>query len=151
MTYTREQILNMPVGIELDAIVCELIYGWKRIKGPKTDYDGQCEYGDVLIDPSLSEDDAFKMMNPRGTIPLHYFVINRYSTDISAAWELVEKLSRGKVDSSFVLEFHYERYYARFGNVPFRPYRDEMYETAPEAICKAALLASLGESGGTGE
>ncbi|SYX87669.1 hypothetical protein [Paenibacillus alvei] len=37
---TREQILSMTPGRELDAIVCELIYGWRRIKGPKTDYEG---------------------------------------------------------------------------------------------------------------
>ncbi|SYX87668.1 protein of unknown function [Paenibacillus alvei] len=47
----------------------------------------------------------------------------RYSEDISAAWELVEKLSRGRVDNSFVLDFHFERYYATFGEVPIRPCR----------------------------
>ncbi|SYX85918.1 BC1872 family protein [Paenibacillus alvei] len=148
---TREQILSMTPGRELDAIVCELIYGWRRIKGPKTDYEGPCEYGDVLIPPTiLSEDEAYRMMKPKGAIPFGYFVNRRYSEDISAAWELVEKLSRGRVDNSFVLDFHFERYYATFGEVPIRPCRAVMYKTAPEAITKAAILAMM-ESGGTRE
>lgn len=124
MTYTREQILSMPAEKELDILVAERVMGFKI----ETPWAEQCTIWDGR--------------------EVRYF---EPSIDISAAWEVVEKLSRGKTDNSFVLEFHYERYYARFGNVPFRPYRDEMYESAPEAICKAALLASLEESGGTGD
>lgn len=119
MTYTREQILNMPVGSELDQIAAKLT-------------------GYVSL---------WTQMNLDGTLGY----TPRYSTDISAAMELVERLSRGRTDNSFVLEFHYEHYYARFGEVPFRPRRDEVFRTAPEAITKAAILAMMDQSGGQGD
>ncbi|WP_028547219.1 BC1872 family protein [Paenibacillus taiwanensis] len=120
--YTREQILSMPAGSELDEIAGVIVMGAKV----NTHRNGWIKYGDLSTYPK------------------------RYSEDISAAFELVDKLSRGRIDNSFVLEFHYERYYARFGEVPFRPYRHEIFITAPEAITKAAILAMM-ESGGTEE
>ena len=116
---TDEEILNLSPGRDLDSHIALRVMGLKEI---------------IIVGK-------------------HYFTdpidtqLKSYSTDIRAAWEVVEKLSRGQVDRSFVMEFHFERYYARFGEVPFRPYRNEMYVTAPEAICKAALQAVIGGSG----
>lgn len=124
MTYTREQILNMPVGYELDRLIASQIV----LKNTVLDAPVQ-----------FSDSDWFRYHHDLGLF--------RYSTEIRDAWVVVEKLSQGRTNNSFFLELHYERYYARFGTVP----RDEMYKTVPEAICKAALLASLGESGGTGD
>lgn len=92
---TREEILAMETGRELDALIAERLFGWRRIKGPKFDYDGPCESGDVLIPPTIvNDDEAFQMMPPRGSIPFYYFVNRKWSTDISAAWEVVEKMKR---------------------------------------------------------
>ena len=119
----RDEILDMEPSRELDALVAEKVMGWETVNNkagiPVSGFD-------------------WVGHNPKTQSSTVWSYVPDYSTDISAAWEVVEKLSRGKVDRSFVLEFHYERYYASFG-----PYREEMYETPSEAICKAALLAVL--------
>jgi hypothetical protein len=145
---TRDEILRMKPGRELDILIAEKVFGWKRIEGPHYDYNGPCEYGDVLIPPEMSEDEAFAMMPPKGKVPLGYFVTQKYSTDISAAWEIIEKFP------IFEIEKH-----SIFSSTYFLPptwpkdgiwcvLMDEKWnrfvgygETAPEAICKAALLA----------
>ncbi len=60
------------------------------------------------------------------------------STDIAAAWEVVEEMLNNEWD--FTLKNHKRKYEAIFGTLynAFAP-------TAPEAICKAALLAVMGE------
>lgn len=110
---TREQVLAMEPGRELDSHVALAVMGIEQVT-----IVGKYRFIDSLDTP-----------------------LPNYSTDISAAWEVVEKMSRGKVDRSFVLEFHFERYYAAFGQVPFKT--DVLFEFAPEAITKAALLAVL--------
>lgn len=71
----------------LDAQVAEL-RGYRRIEGPRTDYDGPVAYGDVLIPPELTNDAAYRAMPPRGSIPLTYFV-REYSKDELEALALV--------------------------------------------------------------
>lgn len=132
---------------ERDAWIAEVLFGWYRIKGPKTDYDGLCEYGDVLIPPEItSEEEAFRLMPPKGSIPFDYFVNRKWSTDISEAWKVVEKM----------LETHWVDIYSGKGSKLVKTYECRMgkygvpsathsadADTAPEAICKAALLAVL--------
>lgn len=76
-----------------------------------------------------------------------------YSTDIRAAWEVVEKLREHPNPEHRTLRlvsYSYNRTYASFNADP----TDEEWEeangehAAPEAICKAALvaLAAVGES-----
>ncbi|WP_245856106.1 BC1872 family protein [Paenibacillus rigui] len=104
----------MDSGPELDKLVAEKVMGWTSIA-------------------------KLRWKDPKGVTNF----VPDYSTDISAAWEVVEKMSRGKTDCSFVLQFHFERYYAKFGEVPIDNKRWNSYLTAPEAICKAALLSTL--------
>lgn len=131
---TKEEILNMKPGREFDMLVAEKVLGWRRIEGPHYDYNGPCEYGDVLIPPDISEDEAFAMMPPKGKVPLGYFVTERYSTNISAAWEILEKFPRFEIEKNgdgiwcVLMDEKWKRFVG-YG------------ETAPEAICKAALLA----------
>lgn len=133
---TKEEILNMKPGRELDILIAEKVFGWKRIEGPHYDYNGPCEYGDVLIPPEMSEDEAFAMMPPKGKVPLWYFVTEKYSTDISAAWEIIEKFPRFEIEKNsegiwcVLMDEKWNRFVG-YG------------ETAPEAICKAALLAKM--------
>jgi len=109
----REDILNMPEGRELDALVAEKIFG---ITKKHWDFE---------------------------------FTLRHYSTDISAAWEVVEKMCDGDKNKFMIY---------RFGFGPKKPkirwrvswgqgwenllsYCDA--ESAPLAICRAALLAVM--------
>ena len=67
------------------------------------------------------------------------------SVDISDAWQIVEKMR--KLSYFIRLEDQEESIRARFYNPDFLPVEKPSWaeaETAPEAICKAALLAKEG-------
>jgi hypothetical protein len=115
---TREQILAMKPGRELDELMAEKVMGWKR--------DFQC----------------WKDQNGRiRTIESTSFGSFQPSTDISAAWEVANKFDffylfrnphiyDGEWECKLVAEDSSRKYYA-------------LGKTAPEAICKAALLTTL--------
>lgn len=89
---TREQVLNAEPGTDLNVMVAEHVFGWRRILGSDNDYDGPVEYGEVLIPPNMSEAHAYAMMPPKGSISLSYFINRNWSQDISAAFEVQEKI-----------------------------------------------------------
>lgn len=118
---------NIKPGRELDALVAEKIFGI------------------TLVDTFTGERRPITAMevmareNARNTIP-------HYSTDIAAAWEVVERLTTGN-DRWF-----YDCLWRdpnsgkwRFGNFDadgsFSLLEREMVETAPHSICLAALKA----------
>jgi hypothetical protein len=146
MTLTSEEMLAKGPGKELDALIAEHIFGWRRIKGPKFDYDGPCESNDVLVPPTItSAEEAFRYMPPKGVIPFTYFVNRGWSKDISAAWEVVTHLMNDHKDV-LVQGVSFEK--NRLFDCAIYEYEDElvvtsMQSSAPEAICKAALLAVL--------
>jgi len=120
----RDEILNTPVGPELDRLVAEA-KGWKHLR---------------LI---ASKDYAWFIEESPG----HYLqeVMRPWSTDIAAAWELVEEMR------------NYEQYInldnspCYFGEceavlwVNENEYIDAYGQTVPEAIARAYLLAKLEE------
>ena len=98
---TKEEILAMKAGAELDYVVSQKVMGQgQEGLGFRTDY-------------------------------------NNYSTDISAAWQIVEKLILGYVFNLYFDDVGDCWVCELFGGQ--QEYRG--YGTAPEAICKAALLA----------
>jgi hypothetical protein len=116
---TRD-ILNMPAGREMDELVAERVMGWTL---------------EEVTDPIMHEtfmnyvdtETGRGMYRPEEWLP---------STDIAAAWEVVEKMQGG-------LRFELRRipsgFWAYFG--------EEMSaeaNTAPLAISRAALLAVRG-------
>ena len=117
---TRDEILNMPAGREMDAILMEKLfeYSWdSSFKGGAWRHaDGSCYLQQLLP---------------------------RFSTDIAAAWEVVEKLCDEtgcdivkvcKRDPELLRgdwSCNFGRGFEAFG------------ETAPLAICRAALLAVM--------
>jgi len=139
---TREEILAMKPGRELDKLVAEKVFNWRKVPGPKTDYDGPCESFDVLVPPTIA--DPFPLYPPKGVIKPWYFC-EYWSTDNTAAWGIVERFkSKGYLFSlknlvggiyEFILtdwEGKCDIYLAQ-GDIP------------TEAICKSALLAVLEE------
>jgi hypothetical protein len=141
---TRDEILNMPAGREMDALIAENLFGWHWVTGILA--FGQPSlispelYGkqkDHLIDTTLRRDN--------GTFP-------HYSTDIAAAWEVVEKMRDPSDDEpdfwvitdagknhGWVVSSYWAHHDGNIDNFHVQA------ETAPLAICRASLLAVMQE------
>lgn len=138
---TKEEILKMEAGEELDRLVAEVMgepmpeftpenalelqLAGSPVKSPKGNWLCLCRYDE-------------------GDIPTWRPL--PYSTDISAAWSVVEKMR--ELDYSFSLT-NYDNYKLVY-QVKFYNYLNPALSycgvgTAPEAICKAALLTKLDE------
>jgi len=126
---TREEILKLELGPELDRLVAEKVMGWKRTtEGAPPG----CAY--------WKDDDGFVRANetPGGSLNWNP------STDIAAAWEVVEKLANKGIvvviESEGALNNIYEVLFYRWGS-------DVIVGIARgnicEAICRAALLAVM--------
>lgn len=142
---TREQILAMKPGRELDALVAEKVMGWKR---------RQCSvFTDIQWLMSLDTDgqDVLGVTYRSDAAPIYWQGLPDYSTSIAAAWEVVEK-----VTEHFAARKHRT---AEFGCHQFgrwwKAYWTQVVDTCPpewharcdslpEAICKASLLAVMG-------
>lgn len=128
---TRKKILAMKPGIELDALVAEKVMGWR--------YKETVYSGGAVLSPA-------QWIKPNGW-PVD--IVPHYSTDISAAWEVVEKMSKTHFSEMAMTELEDGTWgwMARFIRVLNEPYTVKGYrataKTAPEAICKAALLAVI--------
>ena len=121
MTLTREEILAMDNWRKLDGLVADKVMGFDMVE-------------DTL--PQL----------PKYYLPEYERTIQRdvplYSSDISAAWEVVDKMNE-RDEHSLALEFYpnEKEWGADFDE--FAVSSQAVSKTAPEAICKAALLAVL--------
>lgn len=95
---------KLEAGREMDALIAEKVFGWRKVKGPKTDYNGPCESFDVLIPPSI--DDPFPFYPPKGAVPPYYFC-RKWSTDIALAFEVVEALKQQEtwLTLTYLLEY----------------------------------------------
>ena len=116
---TREQILSMEAGPELNELVAVHVMGWEK-----------CRDGDrwACNGKELGPDHATAKGDGLGD---YYYPDEEWSpsSDIAAAWEVVEKID------------------ACGDNVKrcnFRMMLDDIFTITPEAICKAALLAVMG-------
>jgi hypothetical protein len=119
----RDKILNTPAGREMDMLIAVQVMGWVL-----TDVSAYSPTGSAWARNVHGDDDW-----------LEY-----YSTDIAAAWKLVEKLCNEtgcdvvrvcKRDPEIFAEWscNFGRGFEAFGN------------TAPLAICRAALLVVLNQ------
>jgi hypothetical protein len=124
----REQILAMKPGRELDALVAEKVMGLPNVRKYMSRYvhDNHPEKAWVtgIVD------------------------IPEYSTDISAAWEVVEKMHEWGGCEISCCGTGEKRWYVVHTHTNTAPYQKGINvtcNTAPEAICKAALLALIGE------
>jgi len=119
---------TLPAGRELDALVAERVMGWLDV-GKQRD-SVHTEFVNFGVDPATVEERRAKKYAARQVVP-------HYSSDIAAAFQVVEKMAE-KGDLIF-LQTHRgdaERYAATFVE-PFTAYAP----TAPLAICRAALKA----------
>jgi len=146
---TKEEILAMEAGRELDALIATEIMryqgvGFYRRKSRFTSGWEPCAIGDVT--PDTPEWKAqLAIWREDGEV----FAVKLYSTDILYAWQVVEKVREWgcHVDVDCLLrEIHCQIWY------PTKEYPKLVWESpwvvvvsqeAPIAICKAALLAKL--------
>ena len=145
---TRDEILAMEAGRELDALVAEAMgWIWLRFK-PAHDEDAEFvrkPYGPDTWEASLEHKRA------NGDEPLAHLWdcdLPHYSTDIAAAWEVVEYM--GPIP--FSLRFQpADAWRTGDGEVYCHAHWTCWFEgsvwaeapTAPLAICRAALLAAM--------
>jgi hypothetical protein len=127
---TRDEILTMEAGRKMDALIAEKVFGYVRMHYPDENTWGERSYDDKF--PSC---DCFRQVPSRD-----------YSTDIAAAWEVVEKfshqatneLARKQGFSHWQLNSYPDSGWAcRIGSLSAHA------DTAPLAICRAALLTTL--------
>jgi hypothetical protein len=143
---TRDEILNMPAGREMDALVAEKVMGWKfiiRDDGHKYwgSQDDGFAHGTQQNDDYYEDDEDFHI--------LHWHP----SESILAAWEVVEKmpyfeLKRYKDNSwncwSKKCPAGNDTHIMSNTSTGFRcGCEDAWGDTAPLAICRASLLATL--------
>ncbi|KAA1180677.1 BC1872 family protein [Paenibacillus sp. B2(2019)] len=124
MTLTREEILAMEPGPTLDEITAEIACGRKvRMLNEVTNNSFKPQYDKKVIDEGAGR----------------YNIIPRYSTDISAAWEVEERIKEMAIDAPLYIGYYMTELQLIVGNKGF-----DMVHATPEQRCKAALLAVMG-------
>jgi hypothetical protein len=113
----------MTPGRELDAVIAEKVMGWTRLSHPYGEQTHKTLDGRTILADFLSAPDGMKLPH--------------YSTDISAAWEVVEKLR----ELGWYLAIHSDPKRGYFATIPRADGIQIESETAPHAICLAALKA----------
>lgn len=141
---TRDEILSMPAGREMDALVAEKVMGQTNFLHPgfyweeRSTEDGDGWNGMVCPRCGANETDNWKEKCTK-----------HYSTDIVAAWEV---LTSFKTWSCFDLD--QEQYPDEEGDKELcgctlmtndTGFGMKRGETMPLAICRAALLAVIGD------
>lgn len=135
-------IAEMQAGPEMDARVAEVVFGCKPEKDK--DFSGESFCLCAKCDPDKDGMGSW---------------VSDYSTDIAAAWTVVEKMSsKFEADALVTGELKVMGVYRSCGQwaceiMTTHPDGDAPYvmnawgETAPLAICKAALMAMEREKG----
>jgi len=122
----KDEILNVLKESEIDALVAQNIFGLAIVKLE----DASCPYcGDEM-----------RFCGSRSWCAIcsewRYSPYKEYTNDISAAWEVVEKLKELKPIINY--DPASKKWYMRFNGGEF-----QSAETAPLAILRAALLITL--------
>ena len=122
----KDEIFNMPAGEQIDKLIAIKVLGY-----PELDLeDAPCPYcGNIM-----------RFCGSRSWCSLcsewRHSAYKKYSDEISSAWEIVEKLTDGETPNDCELR------------TSVRGWRCDLYkgyanaETAPLAICRAALLSA---------
>jgi len=130
---THEEIDQLEAGFELNATIAVKVFGWKKVEVTGHNFSGFGYFRESRIY------DIYELPN--------------YSTDISAAWEVVEKMKEHKGEW-FALEYYpaedsweagwkYDDYDTGPSWSIFRNHATA--KTLPLAICRAALKAVISE------
>lgn len=117
-------------GRELDALVAEKVMGQRTIWFGREGDKSLMLARTIELNEELRERGEMMFGYPgEGDVP-------HYSTDIEAAWEVVETLKLLGIEVKFVGSWADKPWYCRLRDDAF-----EFGDTAPHAICLAALKA----------
>lgn len=111
---TKDEILNLPAGRGMDMAVIRDVLKWKHVH---------------------TDDFAYVYINPKYGAVINFSP----STDIAAAWDVIESMRAGKFSFSVISAMHgiLVEFVTLYGKLKrFRA----TAPTAPLAICRAALL-----------
>lgn len=114
---TREEILNMKAGPELDALVAEHVMEW-----------------------TVTQHEDYWMAKRQDGVKLFSWQW-KPSQDIEAAWDVMERMK--DVHSCVWYHSDVETGETGWWCMMASPYADVLSDTAPLAICLCALIASL--------
>lgn len=140
----NEQIDTMPAGAEVNALVAERVMGWQGVH-IQHDLLGYVTgvYGYPPCPPvRVPSDEPYK--TKISTISPYSAAVPSYSTAIAAAWLVVEKLRDSDQLESIALGNWEDSRWTKWV-VTLRCFADDQDgrgETAPLAICRAALKAA---------
>ena len=144
---TRDEILAMKPGRELDALIHESIFGnpheCKLIGQGTIDDPIRLDEPDAAWRRKSPADKHWERWSPDGAEVVPNEFMPHYSTEIEAAWKVVDHMAQtyGVVGHNhFMLERNPKNYYCEFSRPDWECAHGD---TAPEAISKAALLAVL--------
>ena len=131
---------KMQAGREIDLLIDRELFGKKNLRAYHKVFTGRHIDSDRgLTTYQQSELDAGKY-GPWEQCPAPH-----YSTDIAAAWQVVEKMNKRGFRHVISLSHDGQTHHARF--ISFNPI-EEVYQAweniAPLAICRAALKAVMG-------
>lgn len=118
----KDSILAMPAGRELDELIAEKVFGYKHFA---IDNPGSV-FAEKIFRVGLGNE----------------FTAENYSTDIAASWEVIDELTENVgIDVSIIFDISRE-YKVKIKDDGVIKSQIQC-KTAPEAIAKAALLATL--------
>lgn len=139
---------TMEAGREMDALVAEKVMGWRDIRCHQ---GGNLPFGVPDDDFNRDVDEHKKHGNCGFPMEYHREPIPMFSNDISAAWEVVEKLLdknlhlilRDQAENGYSADFYLAQ---DWPNPPCKFIAEYVRgDTAPLAICRAALKAAEGK------
>lgn len=131
---TRDEVLSMPAGSEMDALIAEKVMGMELAR----------PLGEHFVSHDMAIDAGDMMLEGQSMgVEWEYMQPPPFSSDISAAWKVVEKM-RELYD--VVIDLDSDLVSCKLLNyVESGDYRtlvvEQIYKSAPLAICRAALLA----------
>lgn len=134
---TRDEILNMPAGEQIDTLVAEKVMEWHKVlKGEKKDaWRDRWEDSEGHYMHPISRYDGYEDGEDFHTICWHP------SESILWAWEVVEELRKKELNLTLV-QSRQGNWYATFMDVA-GIINDTPADTAELAICRAALIRIL--------
>ena len=156
MELTRDDILNIEAGREMDALIArhvfDLVVSWWSIHPPEA-YNVNMRFRTCASDEVLLPDKDGDMPILEWCDEGEWFGVAHYSTDIAEAWQVVEEAHKefycsvtirrhviGSADPRSIVPLYTA--YLDHSNADGWIVRAQA-NTAPEAICKVALLATL--------
>ena len=130
---TKDEILNMPPSKDMDMLIEEKIFKrhpcdkWYLLQmtvegGIYMHGDSVCEY----------DNKCYMENNPP-----------KYSTNISAAWKIVERMQGDWWKMEFLTGIHAAEFEKPNMKCENQTYHEATADTMPLAICRAALLTTL--------